>query len=127
MTREEAIETLKNHKPNDISNAIKVGEAIYMAIEALSAETCEDCISRAEALKNLALTNSKDDVYRMINSLSSVQPIRPKGKWIKGDKSLQCLKCGAKGENIETDFVFNYCPCCGADMRESEVSDEDSN
>ena len=37
----------------------------------------EDCISRAEALKNLALTNSKDDVYRMINSLPSVQP-KPK-------------------------------------------------
>ena len=37
----------------------------------------EDCISRAEALKNLALTNGKDDVYRMINSLPSIQP-KPK-------------------------------------------------
>lgn len=37
MTREEAIEILKHHKPNDFDNAYEVGEAIVMAIKALSA------------------------------------------------------------------------------------------
>jgi DNA-directed RNA polymerase subunit RPC12/RpoP len=41
MTTEEEIETLKNHKPYDLLNAYKVGEALDMAIKALEQEPCE--------------------------------------------------------------------------------------
>ena len=36
MTNKEAIEILKNHKPNDIKNAYEIGQALEMAISALS-------------------------------------------------------------------------------------------
>lgn len=39
-----------------------------------------------------------------------------KGEWIVGDNSLTCPICGAKGEDIKSDFTFNYCPNCGARM-----------
>ena len=40
-----------------------------------------------------------------------------KGEWIVGDDSLICPICGAHGEDIRSDFTFNFCPNCGADMR----------
>ena len=82
-------------------------------------ESCEDCISRAEALKNLALTNGKDDVYRMIRELPSIQPKPKTGHWIDHQDGrwiyVQCSECGTVH-----DTQTNYCPNCGAKM-ESEV------
>lgn len=89
-------------------------------IKALSIELCEDAVSRAEALKNLALTNGKDDVYRMINSLPNVQPIRPKGEWIKSpylDKYF-CFNCKVMYDIRDIQSMeLDFCPKCGADLR----------
>ena len=134
MTREEAIEVLKNNGEYDryyISEVKdKSQEAVDIAIKALSAEPC-DCISRKEAikamedkakgLKNLDTINGLCGAVAILYDLPSVQPIRPKGKWIettvRGLKSLVCSKCCADlGSICET----NFCPNCGADMRESE-------
>lgn len=52
------------------------------------------------------------------------------GHWIKKGNTLTCPICGAVGEDIKSDYCFNYCPVCGAKMVEpqgSEVSDADSN
>lgn len=41
------------------------------------------------------------------------------GHWIKKGNTLTCPVCGAVGEDIKSDYCFNYCPNCGAKM-ESE-------
>lgn len=44
-----------------------------------------------------------------------------KGEWIAGDNSLTCPRCGAHGEDIRSDFTFNFCPNCGAQMMRGEA------
>ena len=94
-------------------------------------EPCDDVISRQAVLDVLIpycadddgsventddLRNALDD----IESLPSVQPIRPKGKWERYGDTLKCPICRAIGENIKDSYCFNFCPNCGADMREVE-------
>jgi len=49
---------------------------------------------------------------------------RPQGKWvnvkisISGDSSAECSLCGAVVHNNFSNTI-NFCPNCGADMRES--------
>ena len=49
-------------------------------------------------------------------------PVR-RGKWIRGvDNFLYCSNCG-KEAYWDTDYgqqEFDFCPKCGADMREAE-------
>lgn len=50
MTREEAVKVIENRDSiMDYCESAQLGEALDMAIKALSAEPCEDAISRAEA------------------------------------------------------------------------------
>ena len=120
MTREEAIDIIKclawHTRPNE--------EDIELAIKSLSTEPCEDCVSRAEALKNLALTNNKDDVYRMITRLSAVAPQPKMGHWIDYQKGrwiyAQCSECGTVH-----DMQTYYCPNCGAKMAGGDIKRND--
>lgn len=132
MTREEAIEFLnvmwetlfqemRTRTFNELEEqglCDKFKEALDMAIEALSAETCEDCISRVEALRNLAFTDSKDEVYRMIQELSSVTPKPKTGHWVDG----HCSECGCDVPAYIIDWKWQkdmdakYCPNCGIKM-----------
>lgn len=57
----------------------------------------------------------------------NIQPIRPKGEWINCDPVCPC--CGEdkfKGleADIWSDWKPNYCPNCGADMREVNPYDK---
>ena len=51
---------------------------------------------------------------------AEVQPVK-RGRWIKGDMSfIYCSECH-KEAYWDTDYgqqLFDYCPYCGADMRE---------
>ena len=135
MTNTEArkiINNMPNSKPWEV-------EALAMAIKALEAQPCEDCISREEMLSlqtEYAEEMSATIFWKLrddIRELPSVTPQRPKGKWIKiqsGDEdfpeSIVCSRC--KNENSHLDFdehsepigkVFvtsKYCPNCGAKM-----------
>lgn len=105
MTREEAIAIIENEKEcvnrankNDYCNRdcyncelvktdTEILTALDMAISALSAEPCEDCISRQALLKKVKYLGdfnidldyvSKEDV----ESMPSVQPTK-KGEWIR--------------------------------------------
>lgn len=109
-------------------------------IKALKQEPCEDAVSRQ------AVLNEFDKCYRpreayfcvlrledAIKFLPPVQPIRPKGKWIKPDYKCDAKiwrKCSACNYNIEKfskyvnytgahyfEKTINFCPICGADMR----------
>lgn len=62
-----------------------------------------------------------DDIYEAIEKLSIVAPI-PKGHWRKipmacyGGGTITEYQCSVCEENQIT--TSNFCPCCGADMRE---------
>ena len=69
-------------------------------------------------------------VREIIDNAPTVEE-RPKGEWIKHISSLECSECkvkffcGDEDENVQdydpcNELNFNFCPNCGADMREAE-------
>lgn len=52
-----------------------------------------------------------NDCITTIKALENAVPVRP-GKWIIEDGHVCCSECG------EISKEYNYCPFCGADMRE---------
>lgn len=139
MTRQEAIEILL-----DMANELqlipesKQGQAFKMAINALEQEPCEDAISRQAVLE----IHSKYGEYMgatkfwefrdSIRELPLVKPQEPKtGHWIdaKVGKMFPSndYKCSECGNILDFDGVncgrgdANFCPNCGAEMKEGEV------
>lgn len=92
-----------------------------------------DCISRHAAIDAIRASTSKytgfmememytdDDAVEAIEALPSAQPERKRGKWIYSPSAFHpfgtcdCSVCGKKSE-----YYYNFCPYCGADMREVE-------
>ena len=54
----------------------------------------------------------------MIADLPSIQPERKKGKWINDEGLYKCSSCGEFWARWWIYKELNYCPYCGADMRE---------
>ena len=91
---------------------------------------CEDCISRQAAIDALSKGEGCGNVCsRAIKNLPSVSPARPKGKWNKAGTGgaaynpyylYKCSNCG----NLKEEPISNFCPKCGADMKQSEVKNE---
>lgn len=86
-------------------------------------EHCEDCVSREQALlaltgKNLSNMNVEESIVlfnKRIKALSSVTPTQKTGHWIVGNYHVKCSVCGE-------DYPYrvrNYCPNCGARMKEA--------
>ena len=122
MTNEKAIELLDNligmvedNQENDYDTALKMGK------ESLKQEPCEDCISREVAIHTIMgqppEVHHPDWYAKQIKELPSVKPQEPrrKGKWIYNETKhrYKCSLCTM--ENYENS---NFCPNCGADMRE---------
>lgn len=104
----------------------------------------DDTISRQAALLSLddeititgvenayTVRNYIRRVKRKLESLPSAQPERKKGKWIFGDGTCKCSRCGesplqfveASGYDwvlVDEDYPMFFCPYCGADMRGAE-------
>ena len=143
MTREEAIklfrreiECLSHDKcsdcileygcdPMNTPTDSKYIEAYGMAIESLSAEPCDDAISRQAVLEAIMTNCILENEYNLTSSrikkaVESLPPVTPKPKmwhWIRCD-ILQEFKCS------ECRMCFrdksNFCPNCGAKMEETE-------
>ena len=102
---------------------------------------CEDCISREQTLKAFAekcggecacceyngsgYDNAEN--CKLIKSMPSVTPSRPRGKWIVEREEITTEDCFISYPHtkcslckVEVRFATNFCPCCGADMRKSE-------
>ena len=78
------------------------------------AQPSEDCISRQKALDCFEQTNTRQGAKYAIETLPSVTPQRPKGKWIEieidaGEFIYKCSKCGMRVVN-----PYKYCPMCGS-------------
>ena len=155
MTREEAIEVLKDWDGYFIGHSSDdVNEALDMAIQALQAQADGDLISRQALLKLMGeepfnWTDSEKELqevedYRnfrnMVEQLPPVKPQEPKtGHWnsnaIQGEidgqivKAFTCSKCGAISVFRMTDGEIvngDFCPNCVAKMDEpQERSDKE--
>ena len=81
---------------------------------------CDDAISRKDAIS--AISTDYVTAVRNLESLPSVQPSR-KGHWIEHEKVYECSECQiirAKGMTGK----YNYCPSCGACMKDGRTLDE---
>ena len=129
MIREEAINVLNRLKSNDVSevndSAYCIGEALTMAIEALKQEPCEDAVSRKAIIDVFRTTEDAEHatwtlkgIENEINEMPSVTPIRPKGHWYwKDSDDYYCSVCN---KPIARFMLSEFCPNCGADMKEVE-------
>ena len=69
--------------------------------------------------------NTRETIAEMIMSVPSADVVeRKKGKWIDVDDYIisgSCSACGWQAHLYEDDVVgMNFCPNCGADMRETK-------
>lgn len=132
MTRKEAKEILS--RPFDMKNVPQdILDAHRMAVKALSAEPCEDAISRKwlknaihNFYKGLIHTPTEEDIQAYIDVAPSVKPQPKMGQWIKkdgwdGEVDYDCSICGDGWTTIDGEpwnNGMNYCPNCGAKMQE---------
>ena len=81
----------------------------------------DDLISRQaaiEAIDSFNVFESRSDqikLEQMIGELPPVQPERIKGRWTRDNA---CSECGCQPWFSGDIHNYNFCPHCGADMRE---------
>ena len=127
MNKDKAIqllERLQDPEPYEPMLTKDAYDAIQMAIDALSADG--DTISREAAIDAInhelrcgAVIDQcgLETAHDLIEELPPAQPERIKGHWVNG----RCDKCNAHAPfwcMASTYYASNFCPNCGADMRE---------
>ena len=62
----------------------------------------------------------------MVDEAPTIEPQRKKGRWIEYDNShCECPFCHEEWSYFDNEVeYFNYCPNCGADMREDGEADD---
>lgn len=131
MTNEEHIEQLK--KLRSFHNG-SYGRSINKAIEVLKQEPSTDAVSRQAVLEPYKYLKDDDVIAvwlikKNIEQQKSVTPTRPKGQWLEYNyPSNEYVYCSNCKEKFDTEYLYlgeseypNYCPHCGADMREGEA------
>ena len=135
MTRQEAIKHLEEWK-ECISSAYR-RQVIDMAIEALSAEDVQQSeqykkgfedakrtflVEYARESRNMRKRNAQLEVMLNIQkAISSAD--RPTGEWIdrcREHEDYECSECGGVTEKFGGQYLYDYCPFCGAKMRGEE-------
>ena len=127
MNKDKAIqllERLQDPEPYEPHITSEAFEALQMAIDALSADG--DTISRQAAIDALyrecrygAVIDhcGLETAMDIISELPPAQPERIRGHWVNG----HCDKCNEHAPfwaMASTYYESNFCPNCGADMRE---------
>ena len=103
----------------------KITDAIA---NATSLTDCTNAISRSAVMKLLESRYSSDtimSIYEEVLELPSVNPTRPKAKWIMTSdyytgayETIDYVKCSCCGE--ESLEEGKYCPNCGAEMESKD-------
>lgn len=124
MTFKEQIMKLQTYKMFEGEDTVYVERDD--ALKLLEQQPSEDCISR-EAVKQIGMNQYETDDYGRgfgdaiceVLDLPSVAPKPKKGKWIitypDGARAFKCNQCK---EYASIHHVTNYCPNCGAYMKE---------
>ena len=87
-------------------------------------EQSEDCVKRIDAINGIANTHfaiSYENYKELINVISNLPPVVPqtkRGEWEDCSNGWMCSECSSS-------FIheYNFCPKCGADMREAREDD----
>lgn len=117
MTLDEAIQHCKE-KAKELSD--KAYQEWGVSVTEEEAYDCNECAREHEQLAKWL-----EDYKRLLGE-------RPHGKWLEwvdekwGGTTIYCSVCKLKALRSSTnDFVMsNFCPNCGADMREEDLSDD---
>lgn len=99
----------------------------------ISRQAAIDALEREQSLIERPITETRwfdlglKKAQEVLSELPSVQPERPKGRWVHdgydfpgGVDWIHCSECGKRGINVPAD-LSNFCPNCGADMREEDL------
>ena len=91
------------------------------AVQDIINATCEQCGKYKENNGVMCGACELDGVKDSIEDLPSAEPERTKGKWITSPDNTGWIvyECSICGLHRGTDG-YNFCPNCGADMREEE-------
>ena len=75
----------------------------------------DEYIDKQVALRHWPPCDEPADAYQFIRGFPAADVVERKtGKWLKSAWSIRCSECG-----YDMPFaVRNFCPNCGADMRE---------
>lgn len=122
-----AIEALKQEPTDDAT----LKDIFCMGCECKEQEPCTDAVSRQAIYDELEKWEWQE-LYlpihfkeNIVDVLPPVEPTRPKGKWraiYQGDEIIdyRCSECEFGSTFGKSTYRMNYCPHCGADMREGE-------
>ena len=122
MTREEALEELDTLCIPRDGEQDRLADAFDMAIEALKAEPCADCVSRQAVFDLLQMRLMPKEEYKAIYELPSVTPAPRIGRWITDRCDMYiCSKCNHTYTDLSGErYGMNFCPNCGAKMEVDE-------
>lgn len=70
-------------------------------------------------LNNKSRTVDANDIARFPCTADVVE--RKHGKWNWVSFNIECSECGAMPNFDSTEPLYNFCPNCGADMREEKT------
>ena len=131
MKREEAIEEIKNYNKNYPSGLSK--ECRDYIIKALEQEPCKDAVSLTDVFEIMGNLMSipydfdenitEKDVSESMDKIRELPKVTlqepNKGHWITKPHVFGVAYCSECGFELKIDNT-NFCPNCGADMREGE-------
>ena len=137
MTKDKAIKWLNvesSYIEENVGHGKEILEAYDMAIEALEQQPCEDCISRNQAIietygfvRYTGIDEAPIEyVGTILRNLPSVTPKPIIGQWLEviddtdssGRKKNWHYKCSICGNEDSCWGEYNYCPICGAEMKD---------
>lgn len=136
MTREKAIKHLGYVRDDYIPISSDAFDALTMAIKALEVEPCEDAVSRKMAMDAITASTpycvvpddyhiSVVDMEFRVSTLPSVTPKQKRGKWLPENRTNDafwvCSACGFPSEAHGANILYNFCPNCGARMKEEDA------
>lgn len=113
-------------KSSEISELIKAYE-LFRNSEQVKGDKVKN-MSNEEAIKNIVayiyfnIEDIPEEVGKAFDVAITVLKERPQGEWIdKGEDMMIRWKCSECGRN--DNHIYNFCPNCGADMRQEEKNE----